>query len=118
MQYINGNGNIQVGGNFAPFSPDNPHAVKCPQCGTVTGRYSVHCQVCTYQVKAHFDGIELKARRSRMRGIALSFLSASFGLGYIAQHWLANTSYSLTLNVTAIGSLLVGALCLKINGDC
>ena len=48
------------------IDPNSPHAVRCPQCGDITGRYSELCDACTYRVRAHFDADEQAARQRRV----------------------------------------------------
>lgn len=122
QQHIHGNGNYQagrdlfVGGGGPQFSPNNPHAVRCPQCGHITGRFSEYCE-CGFRVKAHFDALIRERTRNKLRGFGLSGMGLSAGLFHIAQHWLAHSSFSLTINITAFGALLTAAACFKVSGD-
>lgn len=86
---IEGNGNLQIGGDYNPqrkVSPYHPNAVKCPNCFEWTYRNNISCgnSPCDHPIKSYFDNLEQKKIDGQMSLVALIGMIIAFALAYLS----------------------------------
>ena len=65
-QRIDGNNNVQVGGDLVvgeEFDPDNPNLTDCPSCWKPASRFAAQCPKCGYNIAGHFAALAREERR-------------------------------------------------------
>jgi hypothetical protein len=77
-QRIDGNNNVQVGGDLVvvePFDPDNPNLIDCPSCWKPVSRAAPACPKCGFPVAAHFAAkVQAERDKAAQRNIMIAFM--------------------------------------------
>lgn len=94
-----------------PPPEGHPNARQCPQCSTLTWRYTRHCWCCGLDIIALDRDAQRRKHFKRRLGIALAGLAFSGAMIWGQQH--APNSFRLAMTVLGVLALLVSTAMVK-----